>query len=155
MATPHTTLSCVLSKQPVTINQTFSQLTLTLTLIISQMVLREMAELLLTEEEVVAEVVELVGEEQDSKMIEGINNLSLNNKVGRILRHLIHSRLLILHPQILVLHLQILVLHLQTLALHLQTLALHLQFLQAVAIQISTPHRVKYYITLKVSNLKI
>ena len=95
----------------------------------------------LTEEEVVAEVVELVGEEQDSKMIEGINNLSLNNKVGRILRHLIHIRLRILHPQILVLHLQILV-------LHLQTLALHLQILQAVVIQISTPHRVKYYITL-------
>ena len=112
---------------------------MTLTLIISQMVLREMAELLLTEEEVVAEV-ELVGEEQDSKMTKG-TNLSLSHKVGRILSHLIHSRLLILHPQILV--------------LHLQTLALHLQFLQAVAIQISTPHRVKYYITLKVSNLKI
>ena len=80
---------------------------MTLTLIISQMVLREMAELLLTEEEVVAEVVELVGEEQDSKMIEGINNLSLN-KVGRILLHLIQIRLLILHLQILVLHLQIL-----------------------------------------------
>ena len=103
------------------------------------MVLREVDEAVLTEEEVVAEVVELVGEEQDSKMIEGINNLSL--KVGRILRHLIHIRLLILHPQILVLHLQILV-------LHLQTLALHLQILQAVVIQTSTPHRVKYYITL-------
>ena len=112
------------------------------------MVLREVVEAVLTEEEVVAEVVELVGEEQDSKMIEGINNLSLNNKVGRILRHLIHICLLILHPQILVLHLQILV-------LHLQTLALHLQILQAVVIQISTPHRVKYYITLKVSNLKM
>ena len=110
------------------------------------MILREVAEVVLKEEEehVVAEV---VGEEEDIKMIEGTNNLSLN-KVGRILLHLIHIRLLILHPQILVLHLQ-------TLALHLQTLALHLQFLQAVAIQISTPHRVKYYITLKVSNLKI
>ena len=128
----HTTLSCVHSKKPVTINHKVNT---------SQMVLREVVEALLTEEEVGAEVVELVGEEQDSKMTEGINNLSLNNKVGRILRHLIHSRLLILHPQILV--------------LHLQTLALHLQFLQAVAIQISTPHRVKYYITLKVSNLKI
>ena len=144
MATPHTTLSCVLKKQPVTINQTFSQLTLTLTLIISQMVLREMAELLLTEEEVVAEVVELVGKEQDSKMTEGINNFSLNNKVGRILSHLIHSRLLILHLQILALYLQILVRH-----LHLQTLAL--QILQAVVIQISILHRVNY-ITLKVSN---
>ena len=130
MVTPNTTLLCVLSREPVTIN-----------LNTSQMILREVVEEVLTEEEVVAEVVELVGEEQDSKMTEEINNLSLNNKVGRILSHLIHSRLLILHPQILV--------------LHLQTLALHLQFLQAVAIQISTPHRVKYYITLKVSNLKI
>ena len=133
MVTPNTTLLCVLSREPVTIN-----------LNTSQMILREVGEEVLTEEEVVAEVVELVGEEQDSKMIEGINNLSLNNKVGRILRHLIHSRLLILHPQILVLYLQILVRH-----LHLQTLAL--QILQAVVIQISILHRVNY-ITLKVSN---
>ena len=65
------------------------------------MTLREVEEVL-TEEEVVDEVVGLVGEEQDSKMTE---DLSLNNKVGRILSHLIHSRLLILHPQTLVLHL--------------------------------------------------
>ena len=106
------------------------------------MVLREVVEAVLTEEEVVAEV-ELVGEEQDSKMTKG-TNLSLSHKVGRILSHLIHSRLLILHPQILVLYLQILVRH-----LHLQTLAL--QILQAVVIQISILHRVNY-ITLKVSN---
>ena len=54
------------------------------------MVLREVVEAVLTEEEVVAEVVELVGEEQDSKMIEGINNLSLN-KVGRILLHKVYN----------------------------------------------------------------
>ena len=91
------------------------------------MVLREVDEAVLTEEEVVAEVVEVVGEEEDIKMIEGTNNLSLN-KVGRILLHLIHIRLFILQPQILVLHLQILV-------LHLQNLVLHLQILQAVVIQ--------------------
>ena len=133
MATLHTTLSCVHSKKPVTINHKVN---------ISQMVLREVVEAVLTEEEVVAEV-ELVGEEQDSKMTKG-TNLSLSHKVGRILSHLIHSRLLILHPQILVLYLQILVRH-----LHLQTLAL--QILQAVVIQISILHRVNY-ITLKVSN---
>ena len=94
MVTPNTTLLCVLSREPVTIN-----------LNTSQMILREVGEEVLTEEEVVAEV-ELVGEEQDSKMTEGINNLSLSHKVGRILSHLIHSRLLILHPQILVLYLQ-------------------------------------------------
>ena len=99
-----------------------------------------MVEEVLTEEEVAAEVVELVCEEQDSKMAE---DLSPNNKVGRILSHLIHSRLLILHPQILVLYLQM-VRH-----LHLQTLAL--QILQAVEVQISILHRVNY-ITLKVSN---
>ena len=122
MVTPNTTLLCVLSREPVTIN-----------LNTSQMILREVGEEVLTEEEVVAEV-ELVGEEQDSKMTEG-TNISLSHKVGRILSHLIHSRLLILHPQILVLYLQILVRH-----LHLQTLAL--QILQAVVIQISILHRV-------------
>ena len=71
------------------------------------MVLREVDEAVLTEEEVVAEVVEVVGEEEDIKMIGRINNLS-PNKVGRILLHLIQIRLLILHLQILVLHLQIL-----------------------------------------------
>ena len=131
MVTPNTTLLCVLSREPVTIN-----------LNTSQMILREVGEEVLTEEEVVAEVVELVGEEQDSKMTKG-TNLSLSHKVGRILSHLIHSRLLILHPQILVLYLQM-VRH-----LHLQTLAL--QILQAVVIQISILHRVNY-ITLKVSN---
>ena len=130
MVTPNTTLLCVLSREPVTIN-----------LNTSQMILREVGEEVLTEEEVVAEV-ELVGEEQDSKMTKG-TNLSLSHKVGRILSHLIHSRLLILHPQILVLYLQM-VRH-----LHLQTLAL--QILQAVVIQISILHRVNY-ITLKVSN---
>ena len=131
MVTPNTTLLCVLSRKPITIN-----------LNTSQMILREVGEEVLTEEEVVAEVVELVGEEQDSKMTKG-TNLSLSHKVGRILSYLIHSRLLILHPQILVLYLQM-VRH-----LHLQTLAL--QILQAVVIQISIPHRVNY-ITLKVSN---
>ena len=119
---PKHTLLCVLSREPVTIN-----------LNTSQVILREVGEEVLTEEEVVAEV-ELVGEEQDSKMTKG-TNLSLSHKVGRILSHLIHSRLLILHPQILVLYLQILVRH-----LHLQTLAL--QILQAVVIQISILHRV-------------
>ena len=131
MVTPNTTLLCVLSREPVTIN-----------LNTSQMILREVGKEVLTEEEVVAEV-ELVGEEQDSKMTKG-TNLSLSHKVGRIISHLIHSRLLILHPQILALYLQILVRH-----LHLQTLAL--QILQAVVIQISILHRVNY-ITLKVSN---
>ena len=70
------------------------------------MVLREVAEVLLIEEEehVAAEV---VGEEEDIKVIGRINNLS-PNKVGRILLHLIQIRLLVLHLQILVLHLQIL-----------------------------------------------
>ena len=70
------------------------------------MVLREVVEVVLKEEEehVVAEV---VGEEEDIKMIGRINNLS-PNKVGRILLHLIQIRLLVLHLQILVLHLHIL-----------------------------------------------
>ena len=70
------------------------------------MVLREVVEVVLKEEgeHVVAEV---MGEEEDIKMIGRINNLS-PNKVGRILLHLIQIRLLILHLQILVLHLQIL-----------------------------------------------
>ena len=70
------------------------------------MVLREVVELVLKEEgeHVVAEV---VGKEEDIKMIGRINNLS-PNKVGRILLHLIQIRLLVLHLQILVLHLQIL-----------------------------------------------
>ena len=93
MVTPNTTLLCVLSREPVTIN-----------LNTSQVILREVGEEVLTEDEVVAEV-ELVGEEQDSKMTKG-TNLSLSHKVGRILSHLIHSHLLILHPQILVLYLQ-------------------------------------------------
>ena len=75
-------------------------------MIISRVVFKEVAEVVFKEEEehVADEVVE---EEEDIKMIEGTNNLSLN-KVGRILLHLIHIRLLILHLQILALHLQIL-----------------------------------------------
>ena len=70
------------------------------------MILREVAEVVLIEEEehVAAEV---VGEEEDIKVIGRINNLS-PNKVGRILLHLIQIRLLVLHLQILVLHLHIL-----------------------------------------------
>ena len=70
------------------------------------MVLREVVEVVLKEEgeHVVAEV---MGEEEDIKMIGRINNLS-PNKVGKILLHLIQIRLLVLHLQILVLHLQIL-----------------------------------------------
>ena len=77
-----------------------------MTVIISQMTLREVVELVLKEEGEVV-VAEVVGEEEDIKMIGRINNLS-PNKVGRILLHLIQIRLLILHLQILVLHLQIL-----------------------------------------------
>ena len=97
MVTPNTTLLCVLSREPVTINLNTSQMTL-----------REVEEVLI-EEEVLDDVVGLVGEKQDSKMTE---DLSLNNKVGRILSHLIHSRLLIPNPQTLVLHFQTLVRHL-------------------------------------------
>ena len=65
------------------------------------MVLREVAKVVLIEEaeHVAAEV---VGEEEDIKVIGRINNLS-PNKVGRILLHLIQIRLLVLHLQILVL----------------------------------------------------
>ena len=97
MVTPNTTLLCVLSREPVTINLNSSQMTL-----------REVEEVLI-EEEVVDEVVSLVGEEQDSKMTE---DLSLNNKVGRMLSHLIHSHPLIPNPQTLVLHFRTLVRHL-------------------------------------------
>ena len=63
------------------------------------MILREVAEVVLKEEEehVAAEV---VGEEEDIKMIGRINNLS-PNKVGKTLLHLIQTRLLVLQLQIL------------------------------------------------------
>ena len=70
------------------------------------MILKEVAEVVLKEEEEHV-AVEVVGEEEDIKIIGRINNLS-PNKVGRILLHLIQIRLVILHLQILVLHLQIL-----------------------------------------------
>ena len=95
MVTPSTMLLCAL-RRPVITNLNSNQ------------TLREVEEVLI-EEEVLDEVVGLVGEEQDSKIRE---DLSLNNKVGRMLSHLIHSHPLIPNPQTLVLHFRTLVRHL-------------------------------------------
>ena len=95
MVTPNTTILCVL-RRPVITNLNSNQ------------TIREVEEVLI-EEEVLDVVVGLVGEEQDSKMTE---DLSLNNKVGRMLSNLIHSRLLIPNPQTLLLHFRTLVRHL-------------------------------------------
>ena len=68
-------------------------------MIISRVVLKEVAEVVLKEEEehVADEVVE---EEEDIKMIEKTNNLS-QNKVGKTLLHLTQTSLSVLQLQIL------------------------------------------------------
>ena len=63
------------------------------------MILREVAEVVLKEEEEHV-AVEVVGEEEDIKMIGRINNLS-PNKVGKTLLHLTQTSLSVLQLQIM------------------------------------------------------